>query len=241
VDSNHKPYDYESSFSRIRTILNQSDINYTEQHALPDRDKLTFTNGFYAYCSALFVDIRGSSKLPSKYKRPTLARLYRAYISEVVAILNSDTSCREVNIVGDGAWAVYNTPSKSDIADIFSLAAKLASMIKVLNYELGKRGVDPIQVGIGLSYGRALMIKAGYAGSGLNDIVYMGDVVNTAAKLAAHGNETYSDRTIMIDDTFYQNLSDNDKALLERNQIRNCWHGNIVNTAMDAWYKANCI
>ncbi len=71
MDSNHKPYDYEASFGRIRTILNQSDINYTEQHALPDRDKLTFTNGFYAYCSALFIDIRGgySGELRSEDER----------------------------------------------------------------------------------------------------------------------------------------------------------------------------
>ncbi len=240
MDSNHKPYDYEASFDRIRTILNQPDINYTEQDTLPDRDKLTFTNGFYANCSALFIDIRGSSKLPSKYRRPTLARLYRAYISEVVAILNSDAYCREVNIVGDGAWAVYNTPQKSDIDDIFSLAAKLVSMIKVLNCELGKRGIDPILVGIGLSYGRALMIKAGYAGSGLNDVVYMGDVVNAAAKLAAHGNETYSDKPIMVDDAFYQNLNDRNKALLSWSHLRSCWQGDAVNTVMEDWYQVNC-
>lgn len=58
-------------------------------------------------------------------------------------------------------------------------------MINVLNYELGKRGIGPISVGIGVDYGRALMITAGYSGSGINDVVYMGDVVNRAAKLAS--------------------------------------------------------
>lgn len=240
MDSNYKPYIFLDSFNRIRTILNQPDISYTEQSSLPDRDKLTFTNGFYANCSALFIDIRGSSSLPGKYRRPTLARLYRAYISETVAILNSDLYCREVNIVGDGAWAVYNTPRKTDIDDIFNLAARLNSMVRVLNYELGKRKVDPIKVGIGLSYGRALMIKAGYAGSGINDIVYMGDVVNAAAKLAAHGNETYADRILMVDDVFYGNMNDHNKELLSWSHMRKCWHGDVINTEMDEWYKQNC-
>lgn len=240
MDSNHKSYSFLDSFDRIRNILNQPDVNYTEKDSLPDRDKLTFTNGFYAYCSALFVDIRGSSKLPSKYKRPTLARLYRAYISEAVAILNSDYYCREVNIVGDGVWAVYNTPNKSDINDIFNLTARLCSMIQVLNYELNKKRIDPISVGIGLSYGRALMIKAGYAGSGINDVVYMGDVVNAAAKLAAHGNESYSDRTVMIDDVFYQNLTDHNQGLLSWSHMRKCWHGDVFNIEMNDWYKQNC-
>ena len=53
---------------------------------LPPRDDLTFNNGFYANCSALFVDIRDSSKLPDKHKRPVLARLYRSFVSEMVAV-----------------------------------------------------------------------------------------------------------------------------------------------------------
>lgn len=240
MDSNFKPYDHVASFGRIATILNQADVDYEEVDALPDRSRLTYTNGFYAYCSALFVDIRKSSALPDKYKRPALARLYRAYVSEVVALLNSDPYCSEVNIVGDGAWAVYNTPRRSDIDDVFSIAAKINSMIKVLNYELRKRKMDPITVGIGMSYGRALMIKAGYRGSGLEDVVYMGDVVNASAKLAAHGSETWSDHPLMVSDVFKGNLDDHNQGLLQWRTLRNCWHGNVVNTGMEDWFNEHC-
>src|SRR4051812_30829262 len=124
MDSNYESYDYLVSFKRIDDILSQPDVNYEEVDALPDRDRLTFSNGFYAYCSAMFVDIRGSSDLPSKYRRPTLARLYRAYISEVVAVMNGDSACREINIVGDGVWCIVNTPYKSYIDDVFSTACE---------------------------------------------------------------------------------------------------------------------
>lgn len=149
MDSNHKPYDYEDSFRRMRDILGQSDDSYPETNSLPDRDRLTYTNGFYAYCSALFIDIRDSSSLPKKHRGPTLARLYRAYLSEAVAVLNSDVNCREVNIVGDGAWAVYNTASTDDIDAVFVLAAMLNSMVDGLNRELERAGFSLIRVGIG--------------------------------------------------------------------------------------------
>jgi class 3 adenylate cyclase len=113
VDSNFKTYNYVSSFARLDDILAQSQSNYEEVKELPDRDRLTYSNGFYAYCSALFVDIRESSKLPNLYRRPALAKLYRAYISEMVAIMNGNEQAREINIVGDGVWAVFNTPLKS--------------------------------------------------------------------------------------------------------------------------------
>ena len=94
MDSNFREYNYISSFGRLDDILGQSQSSYEEVKELPDRDRLTYSNGFYAYCSALFVDIRESSKLPSQYRRPALAKLYRAYISEMVAIMNGNEQAR---------------------------------------------------------------------------------------------------------------------------------------------------
>lgn len=37
----------------------------------------------------------------------SLARLYRAYISEMVAIVNSFKTCKEINIVGDCVSAMF--------------------------------------------------------------------------------------------------------------------------------------
>jgi class 3 adenylate cyclase len=240
MDSNHQTYDFAASRGRLDTILGQGDLAYEEVDQLPDRDRLTFTNGFYANCSALFVDIRGSSDLPKRYKRPSLARLYRAYISELVAVMNGDRRCREINIVGDGVWCVVNTPLKEDINRVFETAYTANSMIKTLNYKIQKLGYDRIKVGMGMSWGRALMIKAGYAGSAINDVVYMGDVVNEAAKLAAHGNQTETDRPLMVSNAFYVNLNEHNQALLEWSAIRGCWQGNVVNTGMEEWYLENC-
>ena len=235
MESNYRTYNHAASADRIRAILNQSDINYTEVDSLPDRDKLTYNNGFYANCTAVFIDIRGSSKLPDKYKRPTLARIYRAYISEVVAVMNGSINCTEVNIIGDGAWGVFDTPYTTDIDEVFSTMAQLHSMINILNKEFRRKGIEGIEVGIGASWGRALVIKAGYSGSGISDVVYMGDVVNAAAKLAANGNKTYGDKPIMVSNVFYSNLNDHNSGLMTKHWNYDCYHGNIVNTAMEEW------
>ncbi len=105
MDSNYKAYDHVASAARIDAILAQPQGSYEERDSLPDRSALTYTNGFYANCTALFVDLRESSSLPGIYNRPRLAKLYRAFISEMVAILNSDSGAREINIVGDCVWA----------------------------------------------------------------------------------------------------------------------------------------
>jgi len=125
MKSNHKIYNLESSRSRLDAYVDASNDSFEEVDEIPTRDKLTYSNGFYIkHCTALFVDIRNSSSLPEKYTRPRLAKIYRSYISEVVAVINSNPDCREVNIVGDSVYGVFNTPYKSDINEVFSTAAQ---------------------------------------------------------------------------------------------------------------------
>ncbi|MFD9978615.1 adenylate/guanylate cyclase domain-containing protein [Streptomyces sp. NPDC059017] len=241
MDSNFKSYDHVASAGRIKEYLTGAQGNYEEVDELPDRDKLTFTNGFYANCSAIFVDIRGSSQLPKHYKRPRLARIYRAYLSELVAIFNASTLTREINIAGDAAWAVVNTPSKPNIDTVFEMGYRANSMVQLMNYYMQKADYGlPIKIGVGMSYGRALMIKAGHNGSGINDVVYMGDVVNEAAKLANHGNSQWGVPPLVASKDFHYNLNEKNQGFFKYDSARGCYTTNVVSTAMEDWYKTNC-
>ena len=64
--------------------------------------------------------------------RPTLAKMYRAFLSECVAIMNSWNMCKEININGDCVWGVFETPRKTDIDNVCLVAAQLNSMGKIL-------------------------------------------------------------------------------------------------------------
>lgn len=239
MKSNFILYDFEKSRERLDDILKAEDANYEEIDTIPSRDKLTFTNGYYVNCSAIFIDIRKSSELPSKYKRPTLAKLYRSFLSEIIAVINGNINCAELNIQGDCVWGIIETNLMRQIDNLFSTSAQCSSLIDVLNYKLKKYGIGPISVGVGLSYGRALMIKGGYNGSGINDVVWMGDVVNEASKLCSYANTTYYDKELMVSSTFFSNLNESNQKLLSWNATRNCYHGDIINLAMNDWLKEN--
>jgi class 3 adenylate cyclase len=240
MQSNYSGYDLQASTSRIDEILQGHETSYEEVDSIPSRDKLTFTNGFYVNCSAVFVDIRGSSTLSQRYSRPTLAKIYRAYISESVAILNGSSECSEIDIVGDSVAGIFNTPYKSSIDGVFGTAARINSLIEILNCKLKKRGIDPIRAGIGIDYGRALMIKAGFKGSSINEVVWMGEVVNHAAKLCGHGSKGVWDPPIVVSGAFYNNLNDHNRNLLRFDYQLNCYTGSVINVEMQAWYDANC-
>lgn len=232
MTSNHIPYDFAKSKIRINDILNTSDVSYEELKYIPSRDKLTFNNGFYVDCTILFVDIRKSAELPTKYNRPTLARIYRSFISEVIAVINGNTCCSEITIEGDCVWGVFNTPKKFEVDSVFATSAEISSLIDALNIKLNAKGIESLVVGIAMDYGRALMIKAGYNGSGINDIVWMGEVVSSTAKLASMGNKEFNPE-LLVSSVIYNNLNDHNKSLLRWLYNQNCYGGNVINAEMN--------
>ena len=89
MESNNKiSYDINKSSDRIDEILNASNSNYSDKNYIPARSTLTYNNGYYVHVTALFIDIVGSSDMTNDHLRPTLAKIYRSFISECVAIMN---------------------------------------------------------------------------------------------------------------------------------------------------------
>ena len=235
MKATNKEYDLDSSLIRIDEILNASNDAFEESDTIVKRDRLTFTNGFYVHCSALFVDIRDSSNMTDAHNRPVLAKIYRSFISEMVALMNGHDTCREVNINGDCVWCVCETTYKKDIDGVFSLAAKAASLVDILNFKLGKKGYQTYEVGIGIDYGRALMIKAGNSGSTINDVIWMGDVVNQACHLCNEANSGYFDKRVFLSNIIYDNLNDANKNLCTKDSGRDIYQADVINIGMNDW------
>ena len=239
MEAKYSYYDFNKSIERIDDILYGADSSYEDKDSIPSRNSLTFDNGFNVSCSALFIDIRGSKDLSEKHTKPVLSKIYKSYISELIAVLKAHASVNELYIEGDSVWGIFDTPKKSDIDELFSIAANASSLIDILNIKYKKRGYSQIKVGIGIAYGSSLLIKSGYKGSGINEVVWLGKLVGEAALLCSYGNKTYGDYELMASNVFYNNLNDDNKKLMAKNYTRDCYHGNIVNTTMNEWVKNN--
>lgn len=239
MEASYSFYDFEKSRERIDEILQGADALYTEKKSIPSRNDLTFTNGFNVWCTSLFVDIRKSKELNRKHTNPVLAKIYKTYISEIVAIMKNHAKVREICIEGDCVWGIFDTPQKSDIDNVFSIGAMISSLIDVLNIKYKKRNYSELIVGIGIAYGKSLLVKSGYKGSGINEVVWLGSLVSEAAELCGFGNKSYLDKEMMVSTLFYRNLSEHNRDLLEYSSARDCYHGNVINTAMNEWVQKN--
>ena len=237
--NNHYQYNFEDSFDRIQDILDSSSA-FEQIDEVPNSDTLTYDNGYYFGCYAIFIDIRESSQLPDRYQKRTLAKIYRAYISEVVALFQSSENCKEINIVGDSVWAIFSAKNKDDVTEVFHASYAANSIINTLNYKLCKKNIDPIKVGIGIDKGRALMIQAGYNGSGIKDVIYMGGVVNQASKLCSKGGKD-TIGTIVISKNVFDDLDGKNngttfyQSFFTKVIMEDVYHGDIIRINMNDW------
>lgn len=146
MEATYSKYDYTESLGRIDEILSSSDASYQEHKGIPARTQLTYTNGYNVDVTVLFDDLRGSKDLSSKHTKPVLAKIYRSYISELVAILKGNTTISEIYIEGDGVWGVFNTISKVDVNSVFETAGRICSLIQILNIKLVKKIIQQLRL-----------------------------------------------------------------------------------------------
>ena len=234
----HREYNFKESIARIDYIAASKEKDLSELEHLPPRSSLTDGNVFNVKCTALFIEVREPADLTDIENKQKL-KLYRAYISEVTAVLNGISNCAEINMTGNSISAYFNTPFQSDIDEVFTTAARITSLVDIINYKFKSFNLGTLTIGIGISYGKALITMVGPKGS-VGEVVWSGEAIKETARLAGYANKESTDMQIMVSEIFYYNLSENNRKLLAPNPARNCYHGDVKNSYMNNWYRQNC-
>lgn len=181
-------YDYQNGKSRIEEILN-NETEIKDKEKVPKDENFTFSNGYYSWVSAIFVDIRESSKLFTDEDKEKVAKIIRSFTSEIIEILREDDNLREIGIRGDCVYAIYTTPLQKDIYEMAEKTFFINTFMKMLNKLLEKKYYPTIKVGIGMSTAKELVVKAGRKNASINNKVWIGDAVTKASNLSSLGNK----------------------------------------------------
>ena len=205
-------YKYKDSKANIINIL-KSETPIKTKKSIPSDQEFTYENGITCYVSAIFVDIKNSSEL-FKTKDEKLARLLRAFTSEIITIFQNFSKYSQIGIRGDCVYAIYSTPNIDDINEVFDIAIYVNTFMKMFNKLLVENKYPNIGVGIGLGCDKELVIKAGRSGTGINDKIWIGKAVVDAANLSSIANR-HGYKKIALNSCFYTNLMNKYKKHLD--------------------------
>ena len=171
------------------------DISQTDVVPSDEDPGLTFQSGYPKKCKeietcVLYIDIRKSTDLNFEHYRPTLVRLYTAFVKSMIKGAEHFGGVIR-NIVGDRVMVVF--PSSNCIRMAMNTAALLNTISKYIINDKFKQ--NQIKCGIGVDYGKMLVAKVGQVKqdkerSAYKNLVWIGAPANVASKLTDLANST---------------------------------------------------
>lgn len=206
-------YELDLLSAAINRIISSEVLENSMSDQLPLTDALSDSNKIYhGKVSILFVDMRGSTKLPERFNNTQLVKIYRSYIRTVVqAIRYSGGVVRD--FMGDGVLAVFvdNEDGKSEDKVVRAARYIATAIDKFLNPVLNQEIKYRISCGIGVHTGEVSLSKVGMKGKEQQEdtenefgIAWIGNSTNLACKFSG----AVDNGTIFISPSTYSTLSD---------------------------------
>ncbi|MGG4046125.1 MULTISPECIES: adenylate cyclase [Paenibacillus] len=236
-------YDFRGRKKTVEEVLDNTD-EVTEVSKFPRDADFTYSHGYKAWASTIFVSIRDSDSLFSKKDEVGISKIIRGFTSEIIDILRKDTDdteLKEIGIRSNSLYAIYSTPKKGDIYDLATRAFYINTYMNMLNSLLEARNLSTIEIGIGLAAQNTLVVKAGHESSGIQNLMWIGGLVTKAFKLSDLGNKK-GIGPIVMSKTFHSNYLQRAKykekkfwRKVKNSKYGDFYHGDVVISDFNNW------
>lgn len=134
------------------------------------------------FVCVMFSDIRGYTTRSEGMSPEEVIRFLNRYFEQVVALIH-ERGGSVTSFMGDGIMAVFGAPNalQNPSREAFEAGRKMLEHVAGLNEQFRSEGQAPIDIGIGLHAGEAVI---GHVGSSArHDYTAIGDVINVASRL----------------------------------------------------------
>lgn len=176
---------------------------YVDEDILNESEKAGHSAMEKKMVSVMFTDIRGFSKLFDAFDEVTVTKMLDMYFKRCTDIVKKNGGM--VNkFMGDAVMAMFNAPRihKDHQLRAVKTALELKTEMNILNERLIRKGLQPINIGIGIDSGMAAIGNLG--GGDKIEYTAIGIPVNIAARLQ---NEAAGDQ-ILISERVHEEVKD---------------------------------
>jgi len=170
---------------RERRLLRESvgaSVSPAVLKAMLDGSIASRLGGDSAFVCVLFSDIRGFTTRSESMSPEATITLLNRYFERMVAAVHAEDGAI-ASFIGDGLMAVFGAPVRLENpgASAFRAACAMHRELGAINAELAAEGLAPIEIGVGLHSGKAVVGRVGARRR--SDYTAIGDVPNVASRV----------------------------------------------------------
>ena len=176
---------------RERRRLRASFAGYVSPNVM--RDSLAGSiqpelGGTKQFVCVLFSDIRNYTARSEAMTPEQVIGFLNRYFEQVVGRIH-ERGGSVTSFIGDGIMAVFGAPNAltNPCAEAFEAAREMLEYVDRLNAQLSEEGETPLEIGIGLHAGDAVVGHVG--SSSRHDYTAIGDAINVAARIEGLSKE----------------------------------------------------
>lgn len=232
-----RPYNIEESIYRIEKVLAPSnaiikvdgdyDIASLEPHQTVD-------------CKMACLSVTMHINKFDIDKNENLYKQYKCILSEVGAIVNEIKEAIEYTVLSKNILATLIRVSNEDKLDkIIDAAAKICSLLNILNRKFVEHSLGAISIGVGVSYNNARLTKETFREGLDSEMLWYGDVVDESIKLSQNARTGFLGNSLMITKSVYELLSESYRNFFTYDNTVDAFVSSLINKNMEAWLKDN--
>ena len=196
--------------ARMRAYVSDSVLE-----AVKDNSDQSVHAGKHIEATILFSDIRNFTGISEANTPDKIFEVLNEFLGGVEPIIHENNG-RVDKFIGDAVMAIFHkTEPEHHAVSAIKAAVKMKAFVAIMNKDRIKRGLFPIEIGIGISTGLVLL---GDVGSRYRkDLTVIGDEVNLASRLETASKQGHYSKIIFSGQTlkFIEDLVEADKMPFE--------------------------
>ena len=224
IDS-HPSVEIDKFASDVKNAL-QRNSDVEEYQNLGEISDLSAIGSAVVYATVVSVYIEENS-YRSQSDRATITQA-------VYTALAENPCCKDVFSLGNKIVGIFNSPFKSDIDSALDSVGKVNALFNLVNKIYRQSMHGTLTCGIGMSYGKVLMVKS--LDGEHPQYAWSGEAVSVATKLSTSTSGRAEDK-VCASFSIYNNLKEDYQKLFSR--VTGYYEATPVNIAMNKWINAN--
>jgi len=161
--------------------------------------------------TVLFSDLRSFTAYSEQHETQEVVEILREYLTEMVDVVK-DNSGTVDKFIGDAIMVLFGVPYYYEMHayNACKTALIMAERLRKLQAKWEKEGKDPVQFGIGIHTGSALVGNLG--SEQIFDYTAIGDTINTGARIEPMNKIYETKNHIIISETTYEAVKEKVEA-----------------------------